>query len=176
MCEYTKTFDLIKTIQCRAYHEGGVTVYQHEDRIHKQHDLSKKLKYHTNEQTKDYKELDKKVKEATKAIEKSALTFKMRGVEPPIINLLVDKHRENSDVLQGELLSATLYAVVDAEGAEDRRKFSVEDCKAIRDEIPLAAYAKVSEKATDLNMGAAIYDQTIEDRKSTRLNSSHVAI
>src|SRR5690625_2924892 len=123
MSEDTKTFDLIKTIQGRAYPEGEVTVYLDEASIHELHALSEQLKYHTNEQTKAYKELDKKVKEATKAIEKSALTFKMRGVAPSIINLLVDKHRENSDVLQDELISATLYAVVDGEVAATCRRY-----------------------------------------------------
>lgn len=162
MSEDTKTFNLLETIQGRAYPEDEVTVYTNEAAIHELHKLRDELKYHTNEKTKAYKELDKKVKAATKAIEESALTFKMRGVAPAVVNLLVDKHREVSEDLQDELLAVTLVAVVNADGAEDRRKFSAEDCKVIRDTIPMVAYNKIAVLVTDLNMGAAIYDQTID--------------
>lgn len=159
-----KTFDLLKTLQGRAYPEDEVTVYLDGDGIYRLAQIREELTEHADPKKKAYKDLEAEAEKLAKSILETELTFKLRGVAPGVVSLLVEKYQKEEafEALQDELLAATLVSVVDAKGAEDRRKFSVEDCKEIRHMLPQAAYVQISNKVTDLNMNAAIYDQTVD--------------
>jgi len=159
-----QTFDFLKTLEGRSYPEQEVTVYIDEAGLHELHQIGEDQKYIGDVDSKEYKALERRKKALVKQVGASAMTFKARGVAPAIVQTLVKKYGEAEDFegLQDELLAAVLVAVVNAEGAEDRRKYSKDDAKKIRDLLPNGAYTQLSNMINDLNMNTAIYDETID--------------
>lgn len=159
-----KTFDFLAALEGRSYPEDEVTVFIDEAGLYELHKINEEQKFIGDPDSKEAKALERRKKALTKQVSATAMTFKARGVAPAVSQMLVKKYSEKDDYegLADELLAAVLVAVVDANGAEDRRKYSKDDAKKIRDLLPPAAYGKVSDMVNDLNINAAIYDQTVD--------------
>ena len=107
-----KTFDLLKTLQGRAYPEDEVTVYLDGDGIYRLSQIREELTEHADPKKKAYKDLEAEAEKLAKSILETELTFKLRGVAPGVVSLLVEKYQKEEafEALQDELLAATLVS------------------------------------------------------------------
>lgn len=186
--EARKTFDLSARIKGRNLREGHVTVFTDEvagaelggdeemknafgivtgrNRWGALGDIAEAI---AADSEADVTELQAAAEEAKAALEESALTFHLRAVPELVVKgarraakkahgTLPDAVNEYNSTLYANLLASTIHKVVDADGAEQTGKLTVEAAADLEDYLPVHEYVKLVALLQEIQFKQAVSD------------------
>jgi len=144
------TFNLAEVIKERGYPSKEITIYTDAEAAFDLVEIEDKMNQMT-ESGDEYAELEKQANELAEAVQKSQLTFVMRGVGQGVVERIVekaDKLYKKPDANEDEyatdwfkyyitsLVASNVVKVIDADGNVDESHFEYEEMLEIRNNLP----------------------------------------
>ena len=160
------TFNLVAEVKDRTYPEESVTVSTD---FASMHELRKLEEQYNDATTEEAVKLEPRIKELQAVIEKSKLTFRLRGIRPELIDstqAAADKRAADAGMDEGEaamdfineIIALHIVSVTRAEdGAVDERVFTSEDAKVLADYLPMSSWKTIRSAMDSLSFTAAYY-------------------
>ena len=168
-----KVFDITKFAKGKIAPQDTVTGYLDIDSAYRLNAINEKMADAAND-PELYAKLEVEAAELTDKILQSKVTFHMRGVNqsvieeaskycnekfPPKINA-IGQEEPTADWFKNwtaRLVAANLIKVVNADGAEDEREFTVEDVLEVRASVPTEVWDLIVEKMQQLSLANAYF-------------------
>ena len=144
------TFNLAEVIKGRGYPTKDVTVYTDAESAFELIEIEDQMNQMT-EASEEYKELEAKANELAELVQKSKLTFHMRGVGQGEVERITDKADQlykkpkSEDEEYGSdwfkfyvtsLVASNVVRVTDADGNVDESHYEYEDMLTVRNNLP----------------------------------------
>lgn len=144
------TFNLAEVIKGRGYPSKDVTVYTDAEAAFELVEIEDKMNSMA-EANEEYKELEAKADELAERVQKSQLTFHMRGVGQGVVERISEKadqlHKKpnlkeedySSDWFKyyiTSLVASNIVRVTDSEGNVDESHFEYDDIVEVRNSLP----------------------------------------
>lgn len=144
------TFNLAEVIKGRGYPTKDVTVYTDAESAFELIEIEDQMNQMT-EASEEYKELEAKANELAELVQKSKLTFHMRGVGQGEVERITDKADQlykkpkSEDEEYGSdwfkfyvtsLVASNVVKVSDADGNVDESHYEYEDMLTVRNNLP----------------------------------------
>ena len=149
-------FNLAEVIKGRGYPEREVNIYTDAAAAYKLVDLDEKMKALKGKKPEEYAKLEAEAQKVAEQLQKSKLTFLMRGVGQGIVEKVSEEadakygkvktadENENAELWMREyisgLVAANIVQVTDADGNIDKHEFTTEEVLTIRNNIPAEAW------------------------------------
>jgi len=149
-------FSLTDVIKGRGYPTKEVTIYTDAAGAFELVELEEQMKKIGASDQAKYDELEAKAQELAESVQKSKLTFTMRGVGQGIVEQVVEEANKTYGTPNGEedsngddwfkfyatsLVAENVVKVTDASGKVDDSKFSYEEMLEVRNNIPADAWS-----------------------------------
>ena len=144
------TFNLAEVIKGRGYPSKDVTVYTDAESAFELIEIEDQMNQMT-EASEEYKELEARANELAELVQKSKLTFHMRGVGQGEVERITDKADQlykkpkSEDEEYGSdwfkfyvtsLVASNVVRVTDADGNVDESHYEYEDMLTVRNNLP----------------------------------------
>lgn len=160
------TFDVFSFIEATAYPTEEVSVYQD---VKSAAELLKtnqeRLDAEAGTEKFDSAELDAKIAELTEKIEKSKLTFELRGMPPGLVRELYTAAEDDEDAekdAENKLIAGTIVAVRNATGARDAKVWDTEGVAKLRHFLKEGEFGKLIQGVVSVNFNATVFDQATD--------------
>lgn len=158
------TFSVLDFVQETAYPEGEFTI--HTDIVSAKELL--RLNFERRElETENMDEAEKltpRIQELEEIIEKSALTFKVKGFPPGIVQQMMDEHNNDEDenAADAYLIAKAIISVKNANGDVDDHLWTGEEVRKLQANISNGEYLKLLAGVADVLFNATIFDRTVD--------------
>jgi hypothetical protein len=166
------TFDITAFAKDRAYPQDAVVAYLDVNSAYILTALNEKLS--TVVQGEEYEKLEAEANDLAKKILESKVVFHLRGVNQEIIERVTieaskayplakssfGQSEESEDWIRfwtTALVAENLVKIVNADGAEDERKFSQEEVLELRKYLPKEVWELIVEKMQQLTLASSYF-------------------
>jgi hypothetical protein len=164
-------FNLIDTIKGRAYPEREVTVYTNADAAFNLVELDEEMSKVADKDLERYNALEAQAQEIAEELQKSKLTFLMRGVGQGIIeeitdkaNVLYKKPEDDDHDPEGwfrfyvtALIAANIVRVTDAERNVHEKQLNIDEMMEIRNNLPADAWSVLINTMQKLTLASGYF-------------------
>lgn len=164
-------FNLVDVIKDRAFPEREVDVYTNADAAFKLVELDEQMKAIVGIDQEKYDALEEEAQVLAEELQKSKLSFLMRGVGQGVIEEVTEKANtlyNNPDAEDHDsegwfrfyvtaLIASNVVRVTDAEGNVDERQFTVDEMMEIRNNIPADAWAVLVNTMQKLTLASGYF-------------------
>lgn len=169
-----KTFDVFSVLEGREMPEDTVTVYTDEVSYRRYVTLNRAANDAVDGEQAN--EIDAQLDELREKIKASALTIHMRGYLSEVQEAIVNATRAQFKIDAGEMIDTDTEAfywlnlrsicesvvkIVNANGEEDARHFSVDDIKKLKGLLAPEEFDKIAAKHFELVLEARAFDQAV---------------
>lgn len=166
-----KVFNLSDAIKGRAYPKKDVTIFLDDETALEIVKLQEELDYADED---DSEELLAKINELAAVVQKSSLTFSMRGVSQSVIEATMKLVNKRHGIPKGKngadepewlrdyitsLVGLNIISVTNADGEVDSSEFDFEATDALRTNIPASEWGKLVETMQQLTLAGGYFDQ-----------------
>jgi len=164
-------FNLIDTIKGRAYPEREVSVYTNADAAFKLVELDEEMSKVADKDLERYNALEAQAQKIAEELQKSKLTFLMRGVGQGVIeeitdraNVLYKKPEDDDHDSEGwfrfyvtALIAANIVRVTDAEGNVHEKQLNIDEMMEIRNNLPADAWSVLINTMQKLTLASGYF-------------------
>ena len=148
-------FNLAEVIQGRGYPEREVHIYTDAASAYKLVELDDKMKAIQGKDVEEYTRLENEAQEVAEALQKSKLSFLMRGVGQGTVEKVseevdarhgkaTDNEGANAEIWMRDyisgLVASNIVRVTNAEGGVDEHQFTLDEVLTIRNNLPAEAW------------------------------------
>lgn len=116
------------------------------------------------DRTEGTEEIDAKIEEVGNKLTASALTFKLRGIEPGKVEEIIAANTVEGDETSADpyLVAATIVTVETSDGTADEHTWTVDDVKKLKSKLPATEYSNLMGGVARVLFDAQVFDQAVD--------------
>ena len=166
------TFDVLSFVEGTAYPTDYVTLFRDVAAAKKYADLvAERMKYDgldeaTGESKAKAEELTEQIAAAQEELEASAMTFKLRGFAPGIVDEIMTAHNDpekpEDNTADSHLIAHAIVYVTDVDGNQDNHTWTAEDVLRLKRYLAEGEYVKLLSGVANVIFNAAVFERAAD--------------